>query len=281
MRSLATSFLLFLLALVVFDAGFRVEAGQVAVVTSPINGVHNNIGAGLHLKWPLFDHVQRMPARIVLQPELRYTAHDGRELEQSPWLLARVVDAARYGAIVRTDPGAARDRLVAALQSETLPALRAQTLPQALADRGQAVWANAGALDAAAAKLGLKIEDRGVAGIGVVADSPAATAIQSGMRTAQDEVIARARVEAQAQLQAATAHADATRVQLLADARKSADARRAEGEAEASRIYAEVASDDPQAAAFDRAAMAYRRARLAGKPVSLDDPAFQALRYAH
>lgn len=281
MRSLAASFLLFVLALVVFDAGFRVEAGQLAVVTSPINGVRNNLGSGLHLKWPLLDRVQRVPARLVLQPVLRYTARDGRELEQSPWLLARVVDAAKYGGMVHADPSAARDRLIAELQAETLPALREQSLPQALADRGQVVWANSSALDAAAAKLGLKIEDRGVSGIGVAAGSPAATAIQSGMRTAQDEVIARARVEAQAQLQAATAQADAVRVQLLADARKSADARRAEGEAEAARMYAEVAGDDPQAAAFDRAAMAYRRARLAGKPVSLDDPAFQALRYAH
>ncbi|PNS09691.1 SPFH domain-containing protein [Solilutibacter silvestris] len=281
MKSLAASFLLFVLALAAFDASFRVEPGQLAVVTSPINGVRNNLATGLHLKWPLLDHVQRVPARVVLQPDVRETTSDGRELVQSPWLLARVTDAAEYAEATRANPAAPRDRIAAELQSTALPALHAQTFPQALVDRGQAVWTNNATLDTAAGKLGLKIEDRGDAGIGIATGSPTAAAIQSGMRTSQDVVIARARVDAQAQLQAAKAQADAARAQLLAEARKSADARRADGEAEAARIYAEAAGDDPQAAAFDRAAMAYRRARVAGKPVSLDDPAFQALRYAH
>lgn len=281
MRSLATSFLLFLLALTLFDAGFRVDPGQLAVVASPVTGARNNIGSGVHLKWPLVDHVQLVPARVLLQPELRYSSHDGRELVQSPWVLARVTDAARYASVIGSNPAAARDRLVTALQSSAIPALREQTFAQALADRGQTVWARPAAVDAAAGQMGLVIEDRGVSDIGVPADSASAKSLQSGMRATEDELVARARVDAQAQLKAATAQADSARIQLLSDARKSADARRAEGDAEAARIYAEVATEDPQAAAFDRAAMAYRRARLAGKPVSLDDPAFQALRYQH
>lgn len=281
MRSLAASFLLFLLALTVFDAGFRVDPGQMAAVVSPLNGTRNNIGPGVHLKWPLIDHVQRVPAHVLLQPELRYSSRDGRELVQSPWLLARVTDAARYSATIATSAAAARDRFASALQSSAMPVLREQTFAQALADRGHAVWANASAVDTAASQLGLVIEDRGVAGVGIPADGATAKSVESGMRASQDEVVARARVDAQSQLKAATAQADSERAQLLAAARKSADARRAEGDAEAARIYAEVAKEDPQAAAFDRAAMAYRRAKLAGKPVSLDDPAFQALRYAH
>lgn len=281
MRSMAASFLLFLLALTVFDAGFRVDPGQLAVVSSPISGVRNNIRPGVHLKWPLIDRVQRVPLRVLLQPELRWSSRDGRDLVQSPWVLARVIDAARYANASVTNPAVPRDRLATALQASAVPTLREQTFAQALADRGQAVWANASAVDATAREVGLVIEDRGVASVGMPADSTSAKAVQSGMRAIQDEVVARARVDAQAQLKAATAQADSERAQLLATARKSAEARRAEGDAEAARIYAGVASEDPQAAAFDRAAMAYRRARLAGKPVSLDDPAFQALRYAH
>ncbi len=281
MKSLAASFLLFLLALVAFDAGFRVDPGQLAVVSSPITGTRNNIGPGVHLKWPLLDRVQRVPQRVLLQPELRWSSRDGRELVQSPWVLARVSDAARYANALATNPGVPRDRLATALQASAVPALREQTFAQALADRGQTVWANATMADAAVREVGLAIEDRGVAGVGMPADSASARTIQSGMRATQDEVIARARVDAQAQLKTATAQADSERIRLLATARKSADARRAEGDAEAARIYAEVAAEDPSAAAFDRAAMAYRRAKLAGKPVSLDDPAFQALRYQH
>ncbi|MGG6462460.1 SPFH domain-containing protein [Solilutibacter silvestris] len=281
MKSLAASFLLFLLALTVFDAGFRVDPGQLAVVSSPITGTRNNIGPGIHLKWPLLDRVQRVPLRVLLQPELRYSSRDGRELVQSPWVLARVSDAARYANASGTNPGVPRDRLATALQSSAVPALREQTFAQTLADRGQTVWANTAVADAAAREVGLVIEDRGVASVGMPADSASAKTIQSGMRAIQDEVVARARVDAQAQLKAATAQTDSERIELLATARKSADARRAEGDLEAARIYAEVAAEDPSAAAFDRAAMAYRRARLAGKPVSLDDPAFQALRYQH
>jgi len=281
MRSLAASFLLFLLALVAFDAGFRVDPGQLAVVASPINGTRNNVGPGVHLKWPLLDRVQRVPQQVLLQPEFRYSGRDGRDLVQSPWVLARVTDAARYAAALRAGPQAPRDLLAAALQSAALPALRAQTLPQALADRGETVWARPAPVDAAALLMGLRIEDRGATAIGVPADSATAKTLQSGMRATQDEVVARARVDAQAQLKAIADQAESERTQLLAAARGSADARRAEGDAEAARILAEAAGDDPQAAAFDRAAMAYRRARLAGKPVSLDDPAFQALRYAH
>lgn len=281
MKSMAASFLLFLLALTAFDAGFRVDPGQLAVVSSPINGTRNNIGPGVHLKWPLLDRVQRVPLRVLLQPELRWSSRDGRELVQSPWVLARVADAARYANASGTNPGVPRDRLATALQSSAVPALREQTFAQTVADRGQAVWANTAVVDAAARELGLVIEDRGVASAGMPADSASAKTVQAGMRAAEDEVVARARVDAQVQLKAATAQADSERIQLLAAARKSADAKRAEGDVEAARIYAEVAAEDPQAAAFDRAAMAYRRARLAGKPVSLDDPAFQALRYAH
>ncbi|MBW8823291.1 MAG: hypothetical protein JF567_03480 [Xanthomonadales bacterium] len=281
MKSLAASFLLFLLALTVFDAGFRVDPGQLAVVSSPLAGTRNNIGPGAHLKWPLIDRVQRMPSRVLLQPELRYSSSDGRELVQSPWVLARVTDAARYAAVSTMNPAVPRERLATALQSGVVPALREQTFAQALADRGQAVWANPAVVDAAAGQLGLVIVDRGISGIAMPADSAGAKTVESGMRAAQDELVARARVDAQTRLKAATAQADGESTQLRATARKSADARRAEGDAEAARIYAEAVGDDPQAAAFDRAAMAYRRARLAGKPVSLDDPAFQALRYAH
>ncbi|MBS0226897.1 MAG: hypothetical protein JSS25_11210 [Proteobacteria bacterium] len=281
MKSMVASFLLFLLALTAFDAGFRVDPGQLAVVSSPINGTRNNIGPGLHLKWPLIDRVQRVPLRVLLQPELRWSSRDGRELVQSPWVLARVTDAARYGNASGANPGIPRDRLATALQASVIPTLREQTFAQTVADRGQAIWASTAAADAVARNLGLVIEDRGTGHAGIPADSASAKTIQADMRATQDEVIARARVDAQAQLKAATAQADSERIQLLAAARKSADARRAEGDAEAARIYAEVAVEDPQAAAFDRAAMAYRRARLAGKPVSLDDPAFQALRYAH
>ncbi|MBS0200716.1 MAG: hypothetical protein JSR70_09730 [Proteobacteria bacterium] len=281
MKSLAASFLLFLLALTVFDAGFRVDSGQLAVVSSPLTGTRNNIGPGVHLKWPLIDRVQRVSSRVLLQPELRYSSHDGRELMQSPWVLARVTDAARYAAASTANPALPRERLATALQSGIVPALREQTFAQALADRGQTVWTKPAAVDAAASQLGLAIVDRGVSGIAMPPDSTSAKTLQSGMRAAEDEIVARARVDAQAQLKAATAQADSESTQLLATARKSAEARRAEGDVEAARIYAEVAAEDPQAAAFDRAAMAYRRAKLAGKPVSLDDPAFQALRYAH
>lgn len=281
MRSIAASLLMFLLALAAFDAGFRVDPGQLAVVTSPVNGVRNNIGAGIHLKWPLLDRVQRVPRKVLLQPELRYTTRDGRELVQSPWVLARVTDAARYSAALHSGANAPRDLLAAALQSAALPALREQTMPQALADRGATAWVKPAPVDAAALLMGLQIEDRGASAIAVPADSATAKSLQSGMRASQDEIVARARLDAAEHLKSVSDEAESERVRLLATARASADARRAEGDAEAAKILAEAAGDDPQAAAFDRAAMAYRRARLAGKPVSLDDPAFQALRYQH
>jgi len=235
---------------------------------------------GLHTKLPFVQTVISFDRRLLLLETSgqEVILGDQRRLIVDSFTMFRIVDPLLYYQAVGPLEDGIRGRLNSIVSSALRRVLGNNTLLDVLsADRTHIMANIRQQVNREMVAFGVDVEDVRIRR----ADLPQENtqAILSRMQSERQRVAAQARAEGVEASQRIRANAERERTVLLAEARATADKVRGEGEARASRIYAEAYGQDPNFYAAWRTLSAYRDAFAGGnaKLVLTPDNAF--LRY--
>ena len=248
------------LGIVVFSALFTVhQTKQVLVLQfgEPKRVIQD---PGLQFKLPFIQNVEEYERRVLDfdPPPEQVILSDQKRLVADAYVRYRIADPLKFFQTVRTE-GVARSRLASVVNSSLRRALGNVTLLAVLSDEREQIMANIQKdVNAAAERLGLEIVDVRLRR----ADLPqeAAQAIYARMRSEREREAREARAQGFEKAQQIRAAADRERTVLLAEAQRTAEITRGEGDQEATLIWADGFGRDPQFFRFYRSMQAYREA---------------------
>lgn len=242
---------------------FVVNQGQVALVLrfgAVSDPQHPVKKPGLHVKIPFVEDVVRFDARLldVDPPAEQMILADQKRVVVDSYTRFRIRDPLQFYQAVRTqDVAAARLREI--VNNAARRVLGGVSLPTLLSpEREQIMREIQRQADEAARPLGVDVVDVRIRR----ADLPPETsqAIFKRMESERQREAAEARAQGQQRAFEIRAAADRERVVIAAEAQKQAQILRGQGDAEASKIYADAFKADPQFYALYRSLQAYRTA---------------------
>jgi modulator of FtsH protease HflC len=201
--------------------------------------------AGLHFKMPFLENVVYFDKRVLNLdlPSMEVPTNDQKQVVVDTYAKYRIINPLKFYQVVRDEVGL-RGRVGPIINSNLRGELGKVSMAQMLTAQ-RAVF-----MRSIAQAVGTAAEDYGVAVIDVRikrVDLPQANseAIFKRMQTQREQEARRFRAEGQADAQTLRAEADKQRVVIIAEARKQAEILRGQGDAEATRIYAEAYGRDP------------------------------------
>ncbi|KVM87030.1 protease modulator HflC [Burkholderia stagnalis] len=232
-----------------------------AAVLSGRSGAEPTLaGPGVHFKLPpplqtatLID--TRLQSLESADP-LQLATADKHDLLVSYAVKYRIADPMKYFAVTGGEAAAAADRLAAALKGALGDAIGKRALDDAIGGQRAIADAVRGVLQTAASGFGVDVVDVQLTRV----DLPAAQADAAYQRmiTALRDQAARVRAEGAADVEQIKADAEREQQAVLANAYKSAQTIKGEGDAKAATIAADAFGRDPQFYQFYASLQAYR-----------------------
>ncbi|AOK52896.1 protease modulator HflC [Burkholderia stagnalis] len=232
-----------------------------AAVLSGRSGAEPTLaGPGVHFKLPpplqtatLID--TRLQSLESADP-LQLATADKHDLLVSYAVKYRIADPMKYFAVTGGEAAAAADRLGAALKGALGDAIGKRALDDAIGGQRAIADAVRGVLQTAASGFGVDVVDVQLTRV----DLPAAQADAAYQRmiTALRDQAARVRAEGAADVEQIKADAEREQQAVLANAYKSAQTIKGEGDAKAATIAADAFGRDPQFYQFYASLQAYR-----------------------
>ncbi|KWI43649.1 protease modulator HflC [Burkholderia stagnalis] len=232
-----------------------------AAVLSGRSGAEPTLaGPGVHFKLPpplqtatLID--TRLQSLESADP-LQLATADKHDLLVSYAVKYRIADPMKYFAVTGGEAAAAADRLGAALKGALGDAIGKRALDDAIGGQRAIADAVRGVLQTAASGFGVDVVDIQLTRV----DLPAAQADAAYQRmiTALRDQAARVRAEGAADVEQIKADAEREQQAVLANAYKSAQTIKGEGDAKAATIAADAFGRDPQFYQFYASLQAYR-----------------------
>jgi len=280
-RNVATilAIVLVVLGLIGYSAVFTVHQTQQALVLQFGEIVDEVTEPGLHFKLPLVQNVEYMEKRILDfdAPPVEAVASDKKRIVVDAYARFKIEDPKLFYTSVRTEERA-RSRLGSIINSslrKTLGRVELETMLSA--DRAGLMRSLSDDVNTEAGKLGLRIVDVRIKR----ADLPEANsqAIYRRMQAEREREAREARARGAEEAQKIRADADRQKTVLLAEARKSSEIIRGEGDAIRNRVFAEAFEKDPEFFDFYRSLQAYRTALQAGDTTMVLSPDSDFFRY--
>ncbi len=250
---------LVVIAIVVNSSLFTVNQTQ-RVLIAQFGKVVNTIESpGLHAKIPFVQDVITFDRRLlnVELPGEEVILGDQRRLIVDSFTVFRITDPLKFYQAVGPNPDAIKGRLNSIVTSSLRRVMGKNSLLDVLsADRERIMSTIREQVNADMANFGVSIEDVRIRR----ADLPVENtqAILTRMQSERQRIAAQARAEGAEASARIKADAELERTVLLADARATSDKLRGEGEAEATRRYAEAFNKDPKFFGIWRTLQAYR-----------------------
>jgi membrane protease subunit HflC len=271
--------LLGLAVLALASSLFVVAESEQALVVRFGRPVSVQAEPGLKLKLPFVDTVTRYDTLLhALEPPTELIIlGDQKRLEIDTYTQFRISDPLRFSQSVQTLEQA-RSRLVQIVGSSLRRVLGEVTLPTLLSPQRDAIIGSIREYVAGTARpLGIEVVDVRIRR----ADLPPETsqAIYDRMTSERRREATELRAQGFEWAQQITARANRERTEILAEAGLKARIARSEGDAEASRRFAEAFSRDPGFFAFYRSMESYRHAMAESAPTLLLSPDSDLLRY--
>lgn len=274
----------FLLLAVILVGGslFTVAQTEQAIVLrfgEPVAGRGLITEPGLHYKLPLIENVILLDNRIldVESPGLEVLASDNQRLEVDSFLRYRIVDALRFYQSVGSI-GGANNQLASVLNSAVRRVLSEANQQQIVRDERAALMVKIREqADAEARKFGVSVVDARIRRVDL--PQQISEKVYGRMQTERAREAAEYRAQGAEQAQKITAKADRDVIVLKAEAQRTADQIKGEGDAERNRIFAEAFGKDPDFFAFYRSMQAYETALKAGDTRFLIGPRSDFFRY--
>ncbi len=247
-RRLTAAIIAVVIVLVVaYSATFFVHQSQNAVVVrfgKLVDVVEND--AGLHWRVPFVDQVTYIDRRVINidAPSFELLTRDQKFLVVSAYVRYQIEDPSKFYRVARVEQTAER-RLVIALNETLRDQIGAAPLRDILSERRADLMADVTArLKPAGDVFGIKVVDVRFKRMDFPQQN--SEAVYNRMRTQRAQEATRIRAEGAARAQEIRAQADRDRTVLLAETQKQAQIMRGEGDAEATRIYNEAFSQDPE-----------------------------------
>ncbi len=215
---------------------------------------------GLQFKWPFIQNIVEYERRVLEfdPPAEQVILSDQKRIVADAYVRYKVSDPLKFFQTVQTET-VARSRLSSVVNSALRRVLGNVTLLGVLSEERAEIMANIQAdVNGAAERLGIEIIDVRLRR----ADLPqeAAQAIYARMRSEREREAREARAQGFEKGQQIRAAADRERTVLLAEAKRTAETTRGDGDQEATRIWANAFGQDAEFFHFYRSMQAYREA---------------------
>ncbi len=302
--------LLFVLAFIGFNSLYVVTEGTKGIVTRfgkvvrASDGKLEIVDPGLHFKAPFIDQVKALDVKIqtISSSADRFVTSEKKDVIIDSYVKWQILDAATY---YLTTAGGNKMQAEELLRRRINNSLRSQigrlTIHQIVSGQNSGkntstpeddnvfdstdsevvtvasqskrdeVMQNAlKDIGASAKALGIKIVDVRIKQINLPPE--VSNSIYQRMRAERDAVAKLHRSQGRKEAEAIKAHADREVVVKIAEAERQARTLRGEGDAEATRIYAQAYKQNPQLFEFLRSMDAYKKSMTSGKDVLVLKP---------
>lgn len=273
-RKVATilAIILVVLGIVGYSSVFTVHETQQALVLQFGNPVKTVQISGLNFKVPFVQDVQFMEKRILDfdAPPVEAVAADKKRIVVDAYARFRISDPLKFYQTVNNEV-TARNRMAPIVNSSLRNVIGRVNLETLLSgERNRLMLEIRGLVNDEAKKLGIEIIDVRIKR----ADLPEANsqAVYDLMRAERIRIATEIRAEGAERSQKITATADRQRTVLLANAQKSSEIMRGQGDALRNNVFADAYTKDPEFFAFYRSLQAYRTALQAGNTTMVLSP---------
>ena len=273
--------LVFLVLVVGGNSLFVIKQTERAVMLQFGEIVQPDIQPGLHVKIPWVNTVRKFDGRILTEdsPQQRFLTAEQKFLEVDSYAKWRIKDVRQFYVATGGDTAIAGSRLSERINDGLRDQIASRTLVEVVAgERDQLMLALTAELnETTVADLGVEIIDVRVKRIDLpddVRQSVYDRMITERNREAQDH---RSRGDELAI--GISADAERRAVIYRAEAYRDAEQIRGDGDAQATRIYAEAYSKDPEFYAFTRSLNAYRATFSSKGDILLLDPDSDFFKY--
>lgn len=259
-RIIALVVAIVVVAFIASSTVFVVDPRHAVVLSARDGAAPSLVGPGLHVKLP-------PPLQMATAIDIRiqtldagdpqsYPTSSQQEVLVSPVVKYRIADALKYYGETGGAPRDAADRLAAALKGALGGALAKRGLDDAIAGQRAIADEVKTALRAEASRYGVEVVDVRLTRV----DLPAAQAdaAYQRMSAAQQQLADHVRAEGAAQAEQIKADAGREQQAVLANAYRSAQTIKGEGDAKAAAIAADAFGRDPNFYQFYASLQAYR-----------------------
>lgn len=234
---------------------------------------------GLKFKAPFIEDVVRYDARLleVDPPAEQILLADQKRIEVDTFTRFRISDPLKFYQAVRTEE-AARVRLREMINGSLRRILGNVMLPAVLSEERTKIMQEIhNQVSAEAAPLGIAIADVRIRR----ADLPEETSqsIYDRMKSERERQAREHRAQGSERAQQIRSRAERERTVILAESQRQAQILRGEGDAEASRIFAQAYNRDPQFFGLYRSLQAYRHTLADGNTSMVLSPDSEFFRY--
>ncbi len=253
-------------------AAIKFQLGEVvAVQTDP----------GLYFLVPVFQNVRLYDTRIQTldaRDAERFLTSENKNVLVDSFVKWRIIDVRQYFVSVRGDPVAAEARI-----SQTVnDALRAEFARRTVHDvvsgeREKIMSTVADKVDKDVKGIGVEVVDVRLKRVDLVPEI--SSDVYRRMESERKRVANELRATGQAEGEKIKAEADRARQITVAEAYRDAQRTKGEGDAQASRIYAEAYQRNPEFYSFYRSMEAYRQSLRGKGDVMVLDPSSEFFKY--
>ena len=279
-RITASIVVVVLLLIVAYSATFFVHQSQNAVVVrfgKLVDTVESD--PGLHWRIPFVDHVTYIDRRVINidAPSFELLTSDQKFLVVSAYVRYQITDASKFYRVAREELTAER-RLVVALNETLRDQIGSAPLRDILSDKRANIMANVTkVLEPAGDVFGIKVVDVRFKRVDFPQQN--SEAVYNRMRTQRAQEATRIREGGKARGQEIRAQADRDRTVLLANTQRDAQILRGAGDAEATKIYNEAFSRDPEFFDLYRSLQAMRTGLNGSNTTFVGSPTGDFFRY--
>ena len=271
-----------LLALLVLGSlsVFTVSEHQDAILFRTGKVVRTDFRPGLYFKIPFVNTVQKFDGRILtldMKPAHFLTA-EKKDIFVDAFVKWRIADVAEYYTALGGDEAQADLHLSQIVKSFLRRAIGAQRLQQVVTDQSSPLTdVMIADINARAKALGIRVINVGIKRVGLPADISGE--IYKRMIAQQQRLAKQYQTEGAQEAQRLRTNADNQKTVILAEAFRTAEQIRGQGDAQAAQIYAKAYGQDPAFYALYRSLKAYKSTFASKRDVIVLEPDSEFFKY--
>ncbi|KAE9536293.1 protease modulator HflC [Ursidibacter arcticus] len=267
--------LLAVILFIVYQAVIVVQEGQRGIMLR-FNKVHRDADnkvvvyePGLHFKLPIIDQLKTLDARIQTLDgqEDRFVTVEKKDLLVDSYVKWKISDFGQFYTSTGGDYQKASDLLRRKVNDRLRSEIGSRTIKDIVSgSRGELMAGAQKALNAGedgAERLGIEVVDVRVKQINL--PNEVSSSIYQRMQAERAAVAREHRSQGEEKAEFIRADVDKKVILILANANKTAEEMKGQGDAEAAKIYADAFSQDPQFYSFIRSLKAYEESFAEGK----------------
>ena len=265
---------------VILSSAYVVDQRETAIKFRFGEIIEEDIGPGLHFKWPFLNRVETFSSQILsldAQPE-RFLTNEKKYVQVDFFVKWRISETGMFFRSTGGDIRRAQNRLESIMKDGLRNEFSKRTIQEAISgERDQIMQALQTKSNEAANQLGVSIVDVRVSRIDFT--SSVSESVFNRMRSERERVAQDFRARGREEAERVRAAADRDAVIIEADAYSAAEKIRGQGDAQATDIYAEAYTKDSEFYSFHRSLEAYRKSMGKSRDVMVMDPDSEFFRY--